>query len=226
MDQSCCDLNSQCSGESECILALNYMATFNFADNQWFECKTKYPKGCPTLQTLIECKKFSCTDACSGAAGQAGAGGEAGAAGESGASGAAGEGGGVSGGKGGSGGSGEAGAGGSSGGSGEAGAGAGGAGAGGAGVGGSAGQAGQAGAAGAGGTPCSLQGKSCKLDEFCDYPDGLCGNGVSGVCKKKPDPLSCVCTVDGACGCDGKMYCDACGAAQAGIDIQSNKNCK
>jgi hypothetical protein len=46
-----------------------------------------------------------------------------------------------------------------------------------------------------------------------------------GACKAKPDPLSCVCTVEGVCGCDGKLYCDSCEAANQGIDIQSKKAC-
>ena len=65
----------------------------------------------------------------------------------------------------------------------------------------------------------------CKVGYYCDFPDGQCGKGLLGTCKIKPDLLSCLCTVDGVCGCDGKKYCDSCDAANKGIDIQSMKAC-
>ena len=98
----------------------------------------------------------------------------------------------------------------------------------GAGQGGASGAAGQAGAAGQGGSV----GKGCQVTEecgpgqYCDFPDGLCGAGMTGACKAKPNPLDCVCTIDGVCGCDGATYCDNCSAAQAGVDVQPLKKCR
>ena len=60
---------------------------------------------------------------------------------------------------------------------------------------------------------------------YCDFPEkSACGQGdMSGVCAPRPD----TCTKDcpGVCGCDGKFYCNACEAHNAGIDDTSIGSC-
>jgi hypothetical protein len=86
------------------------------------------------------------------------------------------------------------------------------------------------GAGGAGGAPndvvCGgLLGRQCATGSYCDFPTGSsCGAAdQTGVCRPKPE----VCTADcpGACGCDGKFYCNACVAHTAGVDDTTGGNC-
>ncbi|MBK7398246.1 MAG: hypothetical protein IPJ34_18625 [Myxococcales bacterium] len=80
---------------------------------------------------------------------------------------------------------------------------------------------------------CSTTGKTCggKLGgtcagtEWCDYPDGaLCGAFDSpGVCKPRPD--LCPGVVSPVCGCDGKVYNNACEASKAGFDERNAGKC-
>ena len=55
----------------------------------------------------------------------------------------------------------------------------------------------------------------CADDEFCDYPDGLCGAGEPGVCAPQPD--ACGDDPVSECGCDGMAYTQGC-ANEAGTD--------
>lgn len=70
-----------------------------------------------------------------------------------------------------------------------------------------------------------LAGKPCAADEYCDYPDhAVCGGEDStGVCVKKPG--GCPADCPGVCGCDGKQYCNACGAHAAGVDVSGDTSC-
>jgi len=69
--------------------------------------------------------------------------------------------------------------------------------------------------------PCGgIAGTSCGADEWCDLPNGCGGPDAQGVCKKRPQgcPEDC----PGVCGCDGKQYCNACGANAAGVDTSDD----
>jgi hypothetical protein len=89
--------------------------------------------------------------------------------------------------------------------------------------------AGGTGAGGSGGSiPCgglTPNPRTCPAGMYCDYPaDSMCGAADQpGICQPKPQ----VCTADcpGVCGCDGKFYCNACGAHSAGVDDSSDKSC-
>jgi hypothetical protein len=88
---------------------------------------------------------------------------------------------------------------------------------------------------GAAGTPGDASGPACggfaglrcpsPDTMFCDYADeAACGVGdATGVCTPRPD----ACTKDcpGACGCDGKSYCNACEANRAGTDVNPRGVC-
>lgn len=80
------------------------------------------------------------------------------------------------------------------------------------------------GGTGGGNTCGGLAGEPCASDEFCDYANGDCGgDDGQGVCKKKPS--GCTDDCPGVCGCDGKFYCNACGAQQAGVDDSNSVSC-
>ncbi len=69
-----------------------------------------------------------------------------------------------------------------------------------------------------------IAGFKCQVDSYCDFEPNTCGSADrTGVCQRRPT----VCTADcpGVCGCDGKFYCNACGAAAAGIDVSSDTSC-
>ena len=60
---------------------------------------------------------------------------------------------------------------------------------------------------------------------YCDYPDTMaCGaTDGSGVCQPRPTTCTKECTM--VCGCDGKVYCNACEAHMAGTDDVSTTYC-
>lgn len=70
-----------------------------------------------------------------------------------------------------------------------------------------------------------LQGKDCKKDEWCDYPDGsACGAAdQQGTCQPRPE----VCTkiYQPVCGCDGRTYGNACEAHENGVDVSKEGEC-
>ena len=76
---------------------------------------------------------------------------------------------------------------------------------------------------GGGGAFCGGKaGIQCAPGQFCAFdPPGSCGNADGGgTCT--PGPNGCTADCPGVCGCDGKFYCNACGANAAGIDVSSN----
>jgi hypothetical protein len=85
-------------------------------------------------------------------------------------------------------------------------------------TGGAAGSTGAGGSVDAGLAPCGgLFGRKCTDDTYCDYKPGDCMTpDATGVCR--PRPRFCPLVCNGACGCDGKSYCNACEAHNAGFD--------
>jgi hypothetical protein len=71
---------------------------------------------------------------------------------------------------------------------------------------------------------CGKNNVQCLGTEWCSFdPPGTCGPSADGLCKARPTvcPTSC----PGICGCDGKVYCNACEASRAGTDIVGNTAC-
>jgi hypothetical protein len=89
---------------------------------------------------------------------------------------------------------------------------------------------GPAGAGGAGGgQSCggfSPNPATCPSGTYCDYPaNSMCGAADQpGVCVPIPGG-ACTADCPGVCGCDGKFYCNACGAHMAGTDDSSDRSC-
>ena len=69
-------------------------------------------------------------------------------------------------------------------------------------------------------------GNTCAADEYCAYePSGMCGwADATSVCKKKPE--MCTKEYDPVCGCDEKVYSNACMAAAAGTGVLKKGDCK
>ena len=63
----------------------------------------------------------------------------------------------------------------------------------------------------------------CGGNEWCDYPDDLCGAGMNGVCM--PQPMVCNLIFAPHCGCDGADHSNACVANANGTDIDHPGNC-
>lgn len=63
---------------------------------------------------------------------------------------------------------------------------------------------------------CSATETVCSENEYCDFNDGSCGQG-SGVCR----PFAEVCPelYSPVCGCDNKIYGNACEAQGAGVSV-------
>jgi hypothetical protein len=69
-----------------------------------------------------------------------------------------------------------------------------------------------------------LRNEACAANEICVFSPGLCGRGPTpGTCT--PRPPSCAPTHAPVCGCDGKVYDDACAARAAGVDLAVMGGC-
>jgi len=95
--------------------------------------------------------------------------------------------------------------------------------------GGAAGSAGSGGESGAGGSAgdvpdsggglCGgIANLKCPETMYCEYRGDVCGGGElnPGICM--PRPAMCSRDCPGACGCDGKTYCNVCEGQRAGFD--------
>lgn len=91
--------------------------------------------------------------------------------------------------------------------------------------GGNTGGSGGGGGGGSTGGPCGgKSGGSCTGDEYCDFPDDLCGAADgAGTCTPKPD--ACPDVYDPVCSCDGMVYSNACDAAAVGLDVSLLGTC-
>jgi hypothetical protein len=65
--------------------------------------------------------------------------------------------------------------------------------------------------------------QACNAASYCHFTSG-CGMSGPGTCM--PRPTGCTADCPGVCGCDGKTYCNACGAATVGVSVASKGPCK
>jgi hypothetical protein len=65
--------------------------------------------------------------------------------------------------------------------------------------------------------------KACAADEWCDYPDDLCGAGSPGKCQKRPE--GCGLLYAPVCTCDGKQAGNQCAGQSGGQDVNAKGGC-
>lgn len=68
-----------------------------------------------------------------------------------------------------------------------------------------------------------MLGAPCAADQWCDYPDDLCGAGAHGMCF--PQPRVCNLIFAPHCGCDGVTHSNECVANANGTDIDHPGDC-
>jgi hypothetical protein len=63
---------------------------------------------------------------------------------------------------------------------------------------------------------------ACPADSYCERAVGRCRS--AGTCETRPD----VCPADcpRVCGCNGKVYCNSCLAARAGVSVRARGPCQ
>lgn len=67
---------------------------------------------------------------------------------------------------------------------------------------------------------------SCQSDEYCDFPEGDCGDNERGECMPIPSGQDCNGVTNNAvCGCDNVKYKNWCKAKQSGTSIQNQGSC-
>jgi hypothetical protein len=79
------------------------------------------------------------------------------------------------------------------------------------------GDAGASGAAGSTSTACGVGSDTCGEGKYCKPDTVACG--ATGVCEDRPTVCPVGCSLTGACGCDGNVYCNSCAAAAAGVGV-------
>lgn len=67
----------------------------------------------------------------------------------------------------------------------------------------------------------------CAASEYCRYQPGLCGRGKKGgSCRPRAEAASCGHKYAPVCGCDGKVYDNACAARARGVDLDVTGRCR
>jgi len=72
------------------------------------------------------------------------------------------------------------------------------------------------------GEGCTPQ-KPCAADEWCDYPDNLCGTGSPGKCVKRPK--ACDLSYAPVCTCAGNEAGNECEGQSGGFDVNAKGGC-